>query len=335
MTDGRTRPPYETKVGIQQVCAVRRALGLRGHEGTFSFPVMRPLRRILLATDLSARSDRALDRAARLALDNQADLVVLHVLEATEEMRRAPRASVWAPFDGGGAEWPEINPRLVNLARRQLSAQLKDVADRAQIRIEAGDPAELILRLAKEPSTDLVVTGVARNEFLGRFTLGKTVERVLRETVVPLLIVNEPALSAYRAVAIAVDFSESSRKALQHALALFPGKRFLVFHGYDLPYGSFVRDHLPEGSAQIEAMAKTRKFLDEVVAAEERTRLDVIVEEGDPATRLRELSRQGALELVVLGSNPRGALVNALLGNVAQRIVAALPCDALVVSLER
>ena len=39
--------------------------------------------RILLATDLSARSDRAMDRALMLARREGAELVVLHVLEAT------------------------------------------------------------------------------------------------------------------------------------------------------------------------------------------------------------------------------------------------------------
>jgi len=40
-----------------------------------------PPKKILLATDLSSRCDRALDRAAALAARWQSALVVLHVLE--------------------------------------------------------------------------------------------------------------------------------------------------------------------------------------------------------------------------------------------------------------
>ena len=43
-----------------------------------------PPKKILLATDLSARCDRALDRANQLVADWQAELVVLHVLDPAE-----------------------------------------------------------------------------------------------------------------------------------------------------------------------------------------------------------------------------------------------------------
>ena len=42
---------------------------------------IRPARRILLATDLSARCDRALYRAAMLAKQWRSELIVLHVVE--------------------------------------------------------------------------------------------------------------------------------------------------------------------------------------------------------------------------------------------------------------
>lgn len=44
-----------------------------------------PPRRIILATDLSARCDRALDRAAALASAWQAELIALHALEPLED----------------------------------------------------------------------------------------------------------------------------------------------------------------------------------------------------------------------------------------------------------
>src|SRR4029079_7301843 len=47
------------------------------------------LRKILLASDLSARSDRALDRASMIARRHGAELFVVHVLEPTAEMLEA------------------------------------------------------------------------------------------------------------------------------------------------------------------------------------------------------------------------------------------------------
>lgn len=51
---------------------------------------MTSLRKILLATDLSARSDRAMDRAVLLANEREAELLALHVLEPVEDLGAAP-----------------------------------------------------------------------------------------------------------------------------------------------------------------------------------------------------------------------------------------------------
>src|SRR5699024_10309123 len=53
--------------------------------------VMRPPRRILLATDLASQTDRALDRAVRLARQWQAQLHVVHALPPD-----AP--NTWLPY---------------------------------------------------------------------------------------------------------------------------------------------------------------------------------------------------------------------------------------------
>ena len=67
-------------------------------------------KKILLATDLSSRSDRALDRAAALAAHWQSALVVLHVLENFErDTLDAGQLPSWRrPSD------------LVTVARKQL-----------------------------------------------------------------------------------------------------------------------------------------------------------------------------------------------------------------------
>jgi nucleotide-binding universal stress UspA family protein len=161
-------------------------------------------RKILLATDLSARSDRAMDRASMLARRHGAELFVVHVLEPTPEMLDAQtvRFSPLAARD-----------RLIEIVRRDLSSDLGDAGGRVTMRIEEGNPAEVILGIANEQSCDVIVTGVARNETLGRFTLGKTVNRLLRASDIPLLIVTDRARKPYQKIVVATDFSEVSQHA--------------------------------------------------------------------------------------------------------------------------
>src|SRR5688572_2914052 len=107
-------------------------------------------KRILLATDLSSRSDRALDRAAALAAHWQSALVVLHVLENFER----------GTLDAGQLPSWRRPPDLVSVARKQLLADLSVAAGNATVLIEQGDPAETILRTAEIEQCDLIVIGI-------------------------------------------------------------------------------------------------------------------------------------------------------------------------------
>ncbi|MDP2247560.1 MAG: universal stress protein, partial [Nitrosomonadales bacterium] len=69
-------------------------------------------KRLLLATDMSARCDRALDRAAQLATEWHAELLALNILESSQ----APdMALTWAYGD------EESN---LQIAQRQLKQDL-------------------------------------------------------------------------------------------------------------------------------------------------------------------------------------------------------------------
>jgi nucleotide-binding universal stress UspA family protein len=288
--------------------------------------IFRP-RSILLATDLSARSDRALDRAAVLKAHFGAKLVVLHVLEPRETPSSSALSFSWPPAEAQGP-----NHELVAIAGRQLRADLRDAGEGVEVRVEEGHPAGVILRVADEEGCDLIVTGVARNETLGRFSLGKTVDEVLRSANRPVLIVTDRARAPYNNVVVAVDLSRSSRQALETAAALFHGQRLTVLHVFDVPYLSFGRDATAIAETAREARESLVAFVKEAgLEDESRSSLDLIVAHGDPEQALNQLARQERVELVVLGSGGRGPVLNRLLGSVAPRIVAGLPCDALVV----
>ena len=137
-----------------------------------------PLRKVLLATDLSARGDRALERAVAIAMDRQAHLTVLHAFEELNDSSLTygvSRAPSWrAPADAG-----EVAKRRI---RDGLRAELGDAIEQATVLIEEGEPAEVIERAITSLGIDLVVTGIAREGlFASRpVILGKTVERLLR-----------------------------------------------------------------------------------------------------------------------------------------------------------
>ena len=164
---------------------------------------------------------------------------------------------------------------------------LRDAGDKVRVEVAEGDPAEVILRVAREQGIDLLVTGVARNEFLGRFTLGKTVDRLLRGPGPSMLVVTDRARAAYRNIVVAVDLSDVSRRTLQAAAALFPDRRLTVFHAFDVPYASLM-DNPSANDAQRRhaAHADTTAFVQTTDLPErDRGRLDVV---GTPSIHSNE-----------------------------------------------
>jgi len=274
--------------------------------------------RILLATDLSARSDRALDRAMMLAKHDGAQLVVLHVIEAVAGNRYHPRTQALS--------------LLAGRVRQQLLHDLGDCAEKAQIRIEEGDAAEVVERVARELQSTLVVVGVARVERLGRFVLGNTVERLVRAVEAPLLIVTDRPRRPYQRVAVAIDFSPVSRQTIQLATALFPDRPLTAFHAFQpLTYASSDPELAADQWRQVAETDFAKWFATAGLSAEARTRVVARIEQGEPAQLLRNASADGGFDLVIIGTKGRGRIFELFIGSVAKRILAELPCDGLFV----
>jgi nucleotide-binding universal stress UspA family protein len=184
---------------------------------------------ILLATDLSCRCDRALDRATALAAEWQARLVVLHALQEPAPVTDLP--SWRRPPDPRQTAWQRV---------RRDSQGVEGVE--IDVIVERGEPASLILEVIERLGCELVVTGVARDETLGRIMLGTTVEKLVRNANVPVLVVKSRPRGPYRNVVVATDFSEGSRCAREVALALLPAAQVSLFHAYDVVFEGFIDD---------------------------------------------------------------------------------------------
>jgi nucleotide-binding universal stress UspA family protein len=283
-----------------------------------------PPRKILLATDLSARSDRALDRALSLAQQWQAQLLVLHVLEGS------------APNTPNGMDplpsWKRP-PDPLSVARRNILVDFSDVAAKATIVIEEGNPVDSIVGIAEKENFELIVIGVARNELLGQFGLGRTVDRLISRSRVPLLIVKKRARHAYHHIVVATDFSEPSRHALDAAIRFFPEETLTVFHAYDPPMSGLMtdpatyrREYRKVAEQDCEAFLRASD-----IPEDPRRRPLALIEYGAPTHLLRDYVIDRAADLVVLGTHGRSGLWEVLIGSVAKRILDEVPCDTLLI----
>lgn len=289
------------------------------------------LRKVLLATDLSARGDRALARAIAIAAHRQAHLTVLHAFEEFNEESLTYDRRI-------SPSW-RAPPDAVAIAKRRIRAGLEleigDAVEQATILIEEGEPADVIERVAVSEGIDLIVTGIARE---GPFAsqpviLGRTVERLLRRVPVPVLIVRNRPRAPYRHILVTTDFSEPSAYALQVALSFFPHQPLYLLHVFDLPGSGVLSDmhHHLESFRQTHEIELQQFLASLVLPVEARQQLIPLVEPGHPARLVREYVRERGADLVVLGTRGRGAMLEVLVGSTAKSILSSLVCDALVV----
>lgn len=263
-----------------------------------------PPRRILLATDLSCRCDRALDRAVQLAQQWRAKLLVVHVLEGTE-----PR-----------------DPPPLELARRQVEADLEGRPVDWELALEKGEPAEAILAQAQAQGAGLIVTGVARRDPLGESTLGAIVEKLAKQAPIPLLVVKGRARRPYARLVVATDFSEPSRHAIACARAFLPEVETTLFHAYRLPFEGLIGKEANEAEVRAMAEREASEFLASGGAAP-----PLRLEYGWPEPALSAHVRKEDVDLAVIGTQGRTGLSGFLVGSVAKRLMASLPCDVMVV----
>lgn len=281
--------------------------------------------RLLCATDLSSRSDRAVRRAAVLAREAGAELVLLSVVDDDQ------------PAGLVASERREVTTLLADQARGMPEMQhLKP-----RLRVEAGDAFDAIIRVAAQEAADLVVMGEHRKRLLLDMFVGTTIERVMRLGGRPVLMVNRPAERPYQRVLAAVDMSEPAAQALRAAVRLgFAARGTLtIFHAFQQPG----RDSMIQANLSAEAIAG------HVAATAAQARIEVgkhlrdldldlgsqppqiVLEEGAPAEALLQAVGRLAPDLVVIGTRGHGAIGRLLLGSIAEGALRTLGCDVLAV----
>ena len=145
----------------------------------------RGIRRILLATDLSATSDAASSQALDLARDLDADLLVVSVIDPTNGPIPNQRR--------GRIDQLRADRELV---ARGLVTRGRDAGIRVTFLIWQGDPGEAIVDAAGSEAVDLVVVGSHGRGSMGRLLIGSVSDHVVRHAPCPVLVVRGPQPTA-------------------------------------------------------------------------------------------------------------------------------------------
>lgn len=139
---------------------------------------------ILVPTDFSAHSTRALDWACEAAKPFGADIVVVH----SSDLPAAVFPETALSFT------PEMTTRLHEGAKAALESLVTEYKGRGVSRWihRVGDAFSEILSAAEQVHADLIVMGTHGRRGLSRALLGSVAERVVRTSHVPVVTIRTP-----------------------------------------------------------------------------------------------------------------------------------------------
>ena len=145
--------------------------------------------KILLPTDGSENAKRAGRHAIWISDNSGADIIVLNVIEPYYPQISALPNFSEVIFD----ELKEEGENAVKLFKKELeSSQCNGMCKNTKLttQVKEGKAFVEIIESIKREKIDLVVMGASGRHGLDRYMLGSVTERVVREALCPVLVVN-------------------------------------------------------------------------------------------------------------------------------------------------
>lgn len=163
---------------------------------------------------------------------------------------------------------------------------------------------------------------------------GETALRVLRLADVPVLAVGPKATALPTRLVAAMDFSETSERALLAALPLLgDGAKITMAHVVprDISMGVWPAWDDAYENAVKTSFIETRKRL----AIPGHIAVDEVVLYGDPARELLGYAERTQADLIVTGTHGHNIIVRTLLGRTSTKLIRGARCSVFAISPER
>jgi nucleotide-binding universal stress UspA family protein len=221
------------------------------------------LKKVLVATDLSSQSNRAVERALQLAAARGAELNVVCVME--EGLPREAQAEITAANENAIRETLAASP-FVN--------QVKVTID-----LVVGNAATDIVERAVIAGADCIVLGLHDRLLAENLPIeGTLAETVIGGSALPVLLVRNEPLAPYQTAVVGIDFSPLSHAAVQAAVLIAPMVTLHLVHAY-------------EGESDQAQMAEQR--MKSFVSAESGVFERAALQAGLPELVVRTIAEQG------------------------------------------
>lgn len=283
------------------------------------------LARILVATDFSPVSNRALDYATSLARRYDSQLFIAHVI--------SPDAYPLAA--------PEVTVGLVNSQRREAENKIQELLFSGRLNgvaydilIEEGSLWPSLQKVIEKQGIDLVVVGTHGIGAVQKLVIGSGAEQIFRQSTLPVLTVGPgvnggtPPKVVFKHILFATDFGLGCEREAAYAFGLGQEHDATVTL---LHVVAHLDDYSEDGLTLKREALKGQ--LQELVpsGAEMWCRTQFRMAIGDPSAEILHFAEETSADLIVMGAKARSGLAGHVPGTKAYKVVSAAHCPVLTV----
>lgn len=294
---------------------------------------MQAITHIIAATDFSPGAERAMQRAALIAKQLNAELHLIHVVHPLD-LYVGNELSFGSQKHFGHMQ-QEVSKNQLDVLAVKLQ---KNFDNPVHVITRIGGAHTEIASYATSKTGCLIVAG-ARGEnesSMLNLLLGSTATRLLRSASCPVLIVKNKKVTPYRHAIAAVDFSTGSSKVPTLTYTVAPEAAIETLHVFDLTQEARMRkvglddDKLHQFHNNV--LIEVGKQLDKILESQSNSRITSKVVTGYPTTEICARATKLPADLIVIGRHGMSGVQEWLLGSVSKDVSQAASCDVMVVS---
>jgi nucleotide-binding universal stress UspA family protein len=304
---------------LQEHQAVPQAAGVSAPATDISFS------KIMVATDFSPASDRALEFAASIARRFNSKIYLTHVVSV----------------DGYPMVAPEIAIGSIEKLRSEAEAKLARIVESGRLYgiaretlIAEGTLWAAIEVLVENHNIDLLVLGTQGAGGVKKLIVGSGAEQVFRQSRIPVLtvgphVIDEPLYEAeFKNILFATDFGPGVDREAAYAFALAEENRARITLLNVVRYV----DEYSEEAVTSKRSWVTRQLQELVpVKANLTCKPDFLMVIGEPVEEILRWAEKTKADLIVMGAKPRKGLAGHTPHTKAFRVVSGAKCPVLTI----
>lgn len=296
------------------------------------------IKKILLATDGSEESEKALDYSVYLAGIMGTSVTAVYVSEI-----HFPLTSLFPMYEDEILKIASKREDSFKERFREISEDLKQKGIPFSSEVLRDGTVEGITKTAEREGADLIVMGKSGLGFIEESIIGSNTIKVLREAEVPVLAVrrgNEIEKTGIKKIVVPVDISDDSVSPVYEALSLADSLGAEVIAVYVFWLDSTAYDIPPRVVSELIESSKdelSKQVQDELGAylktnGRSAVKLSSEVIHGvSPSMLIKQYAKDNHADLIVVKTHGRKGISRLLYGSETERIIRESPCPVLAV----